>query len=51
MEINPCKDCLYYEDCIKGSCSYDFPDKLTERIYYMFTEGYDCFIRITRDEE
>lgn len=51
MEINPCKDCLYYEDCIGNEPKYDYPYKLTNRIYYLFVEGHDCFIRVRRDED
>jgi hypothetical protein len=51
MEIKPCKDCLYYDDCIKNNLSYDFPDKLKNRLYYMFVEGWDCFIKKRKASE
>ena len=56
MDIKPCKDCLYYDDCIK-KCINDFymypylPVKLKTRIYRIFVEGWDCFHRINRDLE
>lgn len=46
MKIDPCKDCLYYERCSKSTSSYDFEDKLKERLYNLFVEGWDCFIEI-----
>ena len=56
MEIKPCKDCLYYDDCIKKSVK-SFDDyahlqvNLKNRIYKMFVEGLDCFHGINRDWE
>ena len=51
MNINPCKDCLYYDNCVEEDLSFDFSHQLKERIYNMFVEGYDCFIKIRRDED
>jgi hypothetical protein len=53
MEIKPCKNCLYYDNCIENvfPCDYDFPSKLQERLYHLFVEGYDCFIKIRCDDE
>ena len=49
MERKPCKDCLYYKDCIRDSECPDDPPALKERIYNIFVEGWDCFYRINRD--
>lgn len=47
MEIKPCRDCLYYKDCIENDDSYEYPDspvRLKDRIYDIFVEGKDCFL-------
>ncbi len=51
MEINirPCKDCLYYEDCIRNAEDMENPVRLKDRIYDIFVEGRDCFWGINRD--
>ena len=51
MEIKPCKNCLNYDDCMKKhSKDVDdypyFPVNLKNRIYNIFVEGWDCFIKI-----
>lgn len=53
MEIKPCKNCLYYKNCIEDiyPWDYEFPIKLKERLYNLFVDGYDCFIQIRCDEE
>lgn len=46
-EIEPCRDCLNYDDCIKNA-EYEYPDipyKLKERIYNIFVDGWDCFCK------
>lgn len=51
MEIKPCRDCLYYDDCIKNSEDPNHPPALKERLNIIFIDGYDCFVRINRDLE
>lgn len=56
MEIKPCKDCLYYDDCIKkhvkSLADYAYLQvKIKDRIYKIFIEGLDCFHGINRDWE
>ena len=51
VKINACKDCLYYNDCIRDSEDINNPPALRERLYIIFVEGYDCFHRINRDWE
>lgn len=46
-EIEPCRDCLNYDDCIRDA-EYEYPDvppKLKERMYNIFVDGWDCFCR------
>jgi hypothetical protein len=53
LKIKPCRDCLYYDDCIREA-EYEYPDnppKLKDRIYNIFVEGWDCFYGINRDLE
>ena len=51
MKIESCRDCLYYDDCIKDSENPNDPPALKERIYKIFIEGWDCFVGINRDWE
>ena len=53
MEIKSCRDCLYYDECIRN-VEYEYPDnphRLKDRIYNIFVEGRDCFYGINRDLE
>lgn len=51
MMINPCKNCLYYDDCIRDSEDPNNPPALKDRLFNIFIEGYDCFVGINRDLE
>lgn len=48
-----CKNCLNYYKCIKeGYVDQDgIPVRLKDRLYCLFVEGYDCFVRRFEDEE
>lgn len=44
MELKPCKNCLYYKECILESEDPNDPSTLKERLYKIFVEGWDCFV-------
>ena len=48
-----CKDYLYCRKCIEeGYADQDgIPTKLRNRLYSLFVEGYDCFVRRFEDKE
>ena len=54
MKIKPCKKCVWYSKCFESARPSEdplFPQELKDRIYNIFVEGWDCFMKDRSDED